>query len=87
MADPDPYATIQGDNLPGAPAAPAQKKATVRIGVPQKSDAKQTIKINIPGGGGAPPPGGSAPPPGRSAPRPAGCAAQCRESPQDTRRA
>ena len=68
MADPDPYATIQGDTIPGAAAAPAQKKATVRIGVPQKSDAKQTIKINIPAGGGAPPPGGGAPPPGGSAP-------------------
>mgnify|MGYP003317284547 CR=1 FL=1 len=56
MSDPDPYATFQGDT---APAAPSQKKATVRIGVPQKPDAKQTIKIDMPAtGGGAPPPGG-----------------------------
>jgi len=40
MADPDPYATIQGDTIPGAPAPPAKKKATVRIGVPEKAPEK-----------------------------------------------
>jgi hypothetical protein len=70
--EPDPYATMQGNAPPGAgtptsPGAPGPKKATVRIGMPPKPDSKQTIKISMPGSGGASaPPGGAAPPTARA---------------------
>ncbi|SVB67936.1 uncharacterized protein METZ01_LOCUS220790, partial [marine metagenome] len=35
-------------------APPAQKKPTVRIGLPPKPDAKQTIRVDLPAAAPAP---------------------------------